>query len=50
MKLAYWMYSGPAHIGTLRLASSFKTSSFKNVHAIMHAPIGDDDFNVMRPC
>nr|YP_009504650.1 photochlorophyllide reductase subunit B [Cyanophora biloba]AWW13774.1 photochlorophyllide reductase subunit B [Cyanophora biloba] len=43
MKLAYWMYTGPAHIGTLRIASSFK-----NVHAIMHAPIGDDYFNVMR--
>ena len=34
---------GPAHIGTLRVASSFK-----NVHAIMHAPLGDDYFNVMR--
>lgn len=43
MKLAYWMYAGPAHIGTLRVASSFK-----NVHAIMHGPIGDDYFNVMR--
>ncbi|MCM1983858.1 ferredoxin:protochlorophyllide reductase (ATP-dependent) subunit B [Lyngbya confervoides] len=43
MKLAYWMYSGPAHIGTLRIASSFK-----NVHGIMHAPLGDDYFNVMR--
>ena len=43
MKLAYWMYAGPAHIGTLRVATSFK-----NVHAIMHAPIGDDYFNVMR--
>lgn len=43
MKLAYWMYNGPAHIGTLRIASSFK-----NVHAIMHAPLGDDYFNVMR--
>jgi light-independent protochlorophyllide reductase subunit B len=43
MKLAYWMYVGPAHIGTLRVASSFK-----NVHAIMHAPLGDDYFNVMR--
>ncbi|MEO0942701.1 MAG: ferredoxin:protochlorophyllide reductase (ATP-dependent) subunit B [Cyanobacteria bacterium J06642_12] len=42
MKLAYWMYAGPAHIGTLRVASSFK-----NVHSIMHAPIGDDYFNVM---
>lgn len=37
------MYAGPAHIGTLRIASSFK-----NIHAIMHAPIGDDYFNVMR--
>ena len=35
MKLAYWMYAGPAHIGTLRVACSFK-----NVHAIMHAPLG----------
>lgn len=43
MKLAYWMYAGPAHIGTLRVASSFK-----NVHAIMHAPLADDYFNVMR--
>lgn len=43
MKLAYWTYAGPAHIGTLRV-----TSSFKNVHAIMHAPLGDEYFNVMR--
>ncbi len=43
MKLAYWMYAGPAHIGTLRVASSFK-----NVHAVMHAPLGDDYFNVLR--
>ncbi|WP_338442121.1 ferredoxin:protochlorophyllide reductase (ATP-dependent) subunit B [Synechococcus elongatus IITB4] len=43
MKLAYWMYAGPAHIGTLRISSSFR-----NVHAIMHAPLGDDYFNVMR--
>lgn len=43
MKLAYWMYSGPAHIGTLRVASSFK-----NVLSIMHAPLGDDYFNVMK--
>jgi light-independent protochlorophyllide reductase subunit B len=43
MKLAYWMYAGPAHLGTLRVASSFK-----NVHAIMHAPLGDDYFNVLR--
>lgn len=39
VKLAYWMYAGPAHIGTLRIASSFS-----NVHAIMHAPLGDDYF------
>lgn len=39
MKLAYWMYAGPAHIGTLRVASSFQ-----NVHAVMHAPLGDDYF------
>nr|YP_010478794.1 protochlorophyllide reductase subunit B [Neustupella aerophytica]UVI61099.1 protochlorophyllide reductase subunit B [Neustupella aerophytica] len=43
MKLAYWMYAGPAHIGTLRIASSFR-----KVHAIMHAPLGDDYYNVMR--
>lgn len=43
MKLAYWMYAGPAHIGTLRI-----TSSFKNVHAIMHAPLGDDYYNVLQ--
>lgn len=43
MKLAYWMYAGPAHIGTLRIASSFK-----NVHAIMHAPLGDDYYNVLQ--
>lgn len=42
MKLSYWMYAGPAHMGALRVASSFK-----NVHAIMHAPLGDDYFNVM---
>nr|YP_009692058.1 protochlorophyllide reductase subunit B [Microrhizoidea pickettheapsiorum]QEG77677.1 protochlorophyllide reductase subunit B [Microrhizoidea pickettheapsiorum] len=43
MKLAYWQYAGPAHIGTLRVASSFK-----NIHAMMHGPLGDDYFNVMR--
>lgn len=43
MKLAYWQYAGPAHIGTLRVASSFH-----NVHCIMHGPLGDDYFNVMR--
>jgi hypothetical protein len=30
MKLAYWKYVGPLHIGTLRVASSFK-----NVHVII---------------
>eukprot|EP00871_Galdieria_phlegrea_P004003 jgi/Galph1/4603/GphlegSOOS_G3241.1 len=30
-------------VGTLRIASSFK-----NVQAIMHAPLGDDYFNVMK--
>ena len=43
MKLAYWMYAAPAHIGTLRIATSFR-----KVHAIMHAPLGDDYYNVMR--
>jgi len=43
MKLAYWMYAGPAHIGTLRIATSFR-----DTHAIMHAPLGDDYFNVMQ--
>jgi light-independent protochlorophyllide reductase subunit B len=43
MKLSYWLYAGPAHIGSLKIASSFK-----NVHALMHAPLGDDFFNVMR--
>lgn len=43
MRLAYWMYLGPAHVGTLRIASSFT-----NVHAIMHAPLGDDYFSVLR--
>ena len=37
------MYAAPAHIGTLRVATSFE-----NVHAIVHAPIGDDYFNIMR--
>lgn len=37
------MYAGPAHIGTLRTASSFKS-----VQSIMHGPLGDDYFNVMR--
>jgi light-independent protochlorophyllide reductase subunit B len=36
------MYVGHIHIGTLWVASSFK-----NVHAIMHSPLGDDYFNVM---
>ena len=44
MKLAYWMYAGPAHIGTLRIASSFK-----NVHAIMHAPLGEGQLLLGEP-
>ena len=43
MKFTYWIYARPAHVGTLRVASSFK-----NVHAIMHAPLGDEHFNVMH--
>jgi len=43
MKLANWRYAAPAHIGTLWVATSFK-----NIRAIVHAPIGDDDLNVMR--
>lgn len=30
MKLAYWMYAGPAHIGTLRVASSFKNGATRS--------------------
>ncbi len=40
MKLVYSMDAGLAHISTLRVASSFK-----NVHAIMHALLGVDYFN-----
>ncbi len=43
MKLVYWMYVELAHIGTLRVANFFK-----NVHAIMHAPIGNGYYNVMH--
>jgi light-independent protochlorophyllide reductase subunit B len=43
MKLSHWMYVGPPHIGTLLVASSLK-----NVHAIMHYPLGHDYFNVMH--
>lgn len=43
MKLAFWQYAGPAHIGTLRVATSLQ-----NVYAVMHGPLGDDYFNVMR--
>ena len=42
MKLAYWMYVGPAHMDILKIASSFK-----NVHAIMHALLENDSFNVI---
>nr|BBK20458.1 protochlorophyllide reductase subunit B [Cryptomonas sp. CCAC 1634B] len=43
MKLAYWTYVGPAHVGILRI-----TNSFKNVHALVHAPLGDDFFTVTK--
>jgi light-independent protochlorophyllide reductase subunit B len=33
MKLAYWMYSGPAHIGTLIIAWTFS-----NELAILRVP------------
>jgi|TARA_B100000497_G_C7695559_1_gene424655 light-independent protochlorophyllide reductase subunit B len=37
------MYSVTAHIGTLRIASSFQ-----NVHTIIHAPLAKDYLNVMK--
>ncbi|MCB0070919.1 MAG: ferredoxin:protochlorophyllide reductase (ATP-dependent) subunit B [Caldilineaceae bacterium] len=40
MRLAYWMYEGTAHYGVARLANSMK-----RVHAVFHAPQGDDYVN-----
>jgi light-independent protochlorophyllide reductase subunit B len=37
MRLTYWMYEGTAHHGVGRIANSLK-----NVHAVYHAPLGDD--------
>ncbi len=37
MRLAYWMYQGTAHHGVGRIANSLH-----NVHAVFHAPQGDD--------
>ncbi|PIO49290.1 MAG: ferredoxin:protochlorophyllide reductase (ATP-dependent) subunit B [[Chlorobium] sp. 445] len=37
MRLTYWMYEGTAHHGVGRLANSLK-----KVHAVFHAPLGDD--------
>jgi light-independent protochlorophyllide reductase subunit B len=40
MRLAYWMYQGTAHHGVGRIANSLK-----GVHAVFHAPQGDDYVN-----
>lgn len=37
MRLAYWMYQGTAHHGVGRIANSMR-----NIHAVFHAPQGDD--------
>ena len=37
MRLAYQLYASTADKGTFRVGSSFK-----NVHAIVHDPMGDD--------
>jgi len=40
MRLAYWMYEGTAHHGIGRIANSLQ-----KVHAVFHAPQGDDYVN-----
>lgn len=40
MRLAYWMYEGTAHHGVGRIANSLQ-----DVHAVFHAPQGDDYVN-----
>lgn len=40
MRLAYWMYEGTAHHGVGRIANSMP-----GVHAVFHAPQGDDYVN-----
>lgn len=42
MRLAYWMYEGTAHHGVGRIANSMR-----NVHAVFHAPQGDDYVNTI---
>jgi len=42
MRLAYWMYEGTAHHGVGRIANSMR-----NVHAVFHAPQGDDYVNAI---
>jgi light-independent protochlorophyllide reductase subunit B len=37
MRLAYWIYQGTAHHGVARIANSMR-----GVHAVFHAPQGDD--------
>ena len=40
MRLALWMYEGTAHHGVGRIANSMQ-----KVHAVFHAPQGDDYVN-----
>lgn len=42
MRLAYWMYQGTAHHGVGRIANSLQ-----GVHAVFHAPQGDDYINTI---
>ncbi|NJN15670.1 MAG: ferredoxin:protochlorophyllide reductase (ATP-dependent) subunit B [Oscillochloris sp.] len=42
MRLAYWMYEGTAHHGVGRIMNSMR-----NVHAVFHAPQGDDYVNTI---
>lgn len=43
MRLAYWIYEGTAHHGVGRIANSLR-----GVHAVFHAPLGDDYVNVVH--
>jgi len=42
MRLAYWLYEGTAHHGVGRIANSMQ-----KVHAVFHAPQGDDYVNTI---
>lgn len=42
MRLNYWDYMGPGHIGVLKCVQSFERTM-----SIIHCPLGDDYFNVM---